>query len=173
MVETAPPFERPSRILFVCSGNLCRSPMAEGLFKSMAAKYGLEEIESGSAGTLARQDIPATEHTRQVAAEGGVDLSGHQSRKLTAELITKSDLILTMELEHIHELLGVDRGAYGKAFLLSAFSPDRMSMIEVQDPYACDIETYRECYCTIEAMVRNILEALAKWDTFMAGIKAD
>ena len=142
--------------------------MAEGLFKSLATEYGLDGIESGSAGTIARQNFPATEHTRQMAAEDGIDLSGHQSRKLTAELITQSDLILTMELEHIHELLRVDRDADGKTFLLSAFSSDRMSMIEVQDPYACDIETYRECYQMIRSMIHDVLEALAKWETFRA-----
>lgn len=146
--------------------------MAEGLFKSLAAEYGLEGIEASSAGTMTRQDFPATEHACRVSAEAGIDLSGHQSRKVTTELITKADLILGMELEHIHELLGIDGSAYGKAFLLSAFSPNRMSMVEVRDPYACDIETFRECFHTIEAMVRDVLEALARGETVRPGIKA-
>ena len=87
------------RLLFVCSGNICRSPMAAGLADRAAMELGLD-VDIRSAGTLGIVDRPADPKMVAVAREIGIDLTGHRSRALTEELVRWADRILVMELEH-------------------------------------------------------------------------
>lgn len=94
----------PKKILFVCTGNTCRSPMAEGLFKKMAKEKQLP-VEVQSAGLAAFAGVPATPEAILVCLEKGVDISGHQSQPLNKSLVMESDLILTMTARHKEMIL--------------------------------------------------------------------
>lgn len=120
---------RARRVLFVCSGNICRSPMAEGLLRHLAETQDLG-IEVASAGTLQIEGRPAEKNAVWAAGRVGVDLRAHRSQGLTRELVDWADDVLGMEVEHltwIHANLG-DVG--DKARLLGPFG----GSFEIADP---------------------------------------
>ena len=106
-------------VLFVCTGNICRSPLAESLLERALKDRGLE-VQVTSAGTGAWDGAPASEGAYLVGLERGLDLSGHRARLLTRELVEVADLILTMARHHrarVDEL-----GGEGKVFVLGEYA---------------------------------------------------
>ena len=88
---------RIKNILFVCMGNICRSPFAEGLLKKLVQKKGVDDIVADSAGLLALPGNSASGMAQKVAAEYDVDLSGHIAKSVREAIVDRSDLILVME----------------------------------------------------------------------------
>ena len=88
------------KLLFVCTGNTCRSPLAEAIARRIAAERSLG-VEAGSAGTSAWEGSPASDVSLLVGIERGLDLNAHRSRKLTRELVEGSDLIIAMGPHHL------------------------------------------------------------------------
>ena len=103
------------RILFVCTGNLCRSPLAEGLARAAPALRG---VEPTSAGTWAVEGLPATSEAVAVAAALGVDISGHRSRRLRAGDVAAADLVVVMTSVHRAEVVRLAPGHADKVVLL-------------------------------------------------------
>ena len=87
-------------VLLVCTGNICRSPIAGGFIRSLLAMRGLEEIEAESAGTAAWEGSQAVPEAIEALRELGVDISHHRARRLNRSLIEQSDLIVAMAAEH-------------------------------------------------------------------------
>ena len=85
------------RILFVCTGNVCRSPLAEAYFRRFAPFYGLSSVEVASAGISPLEGQGVEEEARRLSQEMGFDLSNHRARQLSEELIKDADLVLVME----------------------------------------------------------------------------
>jgi protein-tyrosine phosphatase len=106
-------------ILIVCTGNLCRSPFAEGLLRRMLSdRFGRSAPAVSSAGTIARDGVRATPEAILVATEHGVDLSSHEARRLVEEHVADADLVLTMAAEHRDAIAEFDRNAVRKTFTL-------------------------------------------------------
>lgn len=128
-------------LLFVCTGNTCRSPMAAALARHLLAERGVADVEVASAGTSAWPGSPASEEVPAVLEEVGVELSEHAARELTAERVEWADLILVMGAHHkamVEALGGGDKVAMVTGFL-SGSEADQ----PVLDPIGAGVATYR------------------------------
>lgn len=146
------------RILLVCTGNICRSPLAEALMRRALGERGLEGIDVASAGTGAWDGAPASEGAYLVGLERGLDLSGHRARLLTREMVDQADLILTMARHHrarVDEL-----GGECRVFVLGEYAGREGAAVEVSDPFGGDLEVYRETCSELEALVAAATERL-------------
>ena len=145
--------------LFLCSGNIIRSPMAAHLFKQQIEDRF--EIRVESAGLLAVEGRPADPMAAIVAREFGISLDDHCSRPLTAVMADKSDVIFVMD--HLNEAVLMDRfpQAVHKMFLLGECtnSPAAGRSLVIADPYGCGLPDIRKCYREI----RDCVETLSKW----------
>src|SRR5213596_3811413 len=146
-------------VLFVCTGNICRSPLAASLLERALEERGLE-VEVTSAGTGAWDGAPASEGAYLVGLERGLDLSGHRARLLTRELVEKADLILTMARHHrarVDEL-----GGEGRVFVLGEYGGREGEEAEVSDPFGGDLEVYRDTVGELDALIDATVERLVK-----------
>jgi tRNA threonylcarbamoyl adenosine modification protein (Sua5/YciO/YrdC/YwlC family) len=143
-------------VLFVCSGNTCRSPMAEGIFRTMISpKY----CEARSAGTIAMGGLQAAHYARQVVKDYSGTIDRHRSRYLDRELVDWADLILVMEFKHYETVLELHRDAVVKTFLLREYR-HRTKYTEVPDPVGRDLVAYQQAaakmYPTLKRLARDV-----------------
>jgi protein-tyrosine-phosphatase len=147
-------------ILFVCVGNICRSPFAQGLFTKMVRQEGHENFRARSAGLLALPGNSVTFLAQKVASAHGVDLTGYEAKRLSQELVDWSQLILVMEKSHKDELLTNFTGAADKSYLLRRFARFGSRNRGIADPYGLEYDAYRFCYLDIEDAVLGLVEYL-------------
>jgi protein-tyrosine-phosphatase len=147
------------RVLFVCTGNICRSPLAQVLLTRALAERGVSEVEVSSAGTGAWDGAPASEGAYLVALECGLDLSEHRARLLTRELVEAADLVFTMARHHrarVQEL-----GGEGRTFVLGEYAGRSGEEAEVGDPFGGDLEVYRDTYAELDGLIATVADRLA------------
>ncbi len=151
--------QKKKTILFVCTGNTCRSPMAVGLVKKLAGagKYNLL-----SAGTGAGQGMPPSRHAREVMEEEGVDISGHRSRMLDADLLEQADDVLVMAESHRRQIADWFKSSAPKTRLLREFDSvcDDLDYPNVPDPMGQGKEAYIKCKNMIKRSLRRALQEL-------------
>ena len=148
-------------VLFVCTGNSCRSVMAEGLFRRAVARRA-KDFVIGSAGVAAIDGYPPMPETVRAMNEIGIDVSAHRSRRLTREMVDRADHIYVMEEAHRQVLLNFWPQAGRKLCLLMDFSPaaDKDGGRDVPDPIQKTDDFYRQVLQMIGDCVKKIAEGL-------------
>jgi protein-tyrosine-phosphatase len=144
------------KVLFICSANRCRSPMAEAIFKQMVNDNHRQgnSIEIKSAGTFYRTDgAPAMENAVVVMAERGLDISSHRAQSMSDALVDWADLILTMTAEHKKHIETNFVNARGKVHLLTEYAG---AQGDIFDPVFSGIDAYRECATQLESLLGKI-----------------
>lgn len=132
------------RVLFICTGNTCRSPMAEGIFNQIKEEFPEIEAECASTGVSAVKGQRVTPWARQVCGEIGVDISRYRANYLTMEQMMEWDILAVMSQDQY--LLLSDAG----------IPEEKLVLLDVEDPYGGTIDNYRQCRDRIAQRIREL-----------------
>lgn len=136
-----------NHILTVCTGNICRSPLAEAVLANRLQSRGSKAVVR-SAGIGALEHHPADESTLKIAAQHGIALDTHRARQINLEMIRWADLILVMEKHHLGYVLELAPAARGKTFLIGHWTST-----EIPDPYRKGEAAHQQAYVMISSAV--------------------
>ena len=147
-------------IVFVCKGNVCRSPFAEYYLKSLPLNANIK-IES--CGLDVDQSVPSPSEASSTAVEFGVDLTENRSRSLVACDLEQADLIVGMEYDHFKRLVEKFPNKKQQIVLLQDFAPWPESLVcNIHDPYGCGLSEFRACFNTIKCALNRLALQLAQ-----------
>jgi len=146
-------------VLFVCTGNSCRSPMAEGIFREKIPAAYKKKIRVWSAGTGSFDGSPPSQFAIEVCREHGIDISAHRSQALRKHHLAQSDIVFVMEKEHlkfIHELFP---NYQENVYLLKAFDCEKKDRRknEIPDPIGRSKRFYQKIFQELEKEIKRIL----------------
>lgn len=156
---------RPFRVCVVCTGNTCRSPMAEGILQMLAERAGVTGWEIVSGGIAAFDGSPAAVNAIEVASAHGIDISNHQARHFDEDAARLCDVILVHSAEHLGAVASWSPEIATKTFLLKAFPQpgDQGPAYSVSDPIGGDLDRYRNTFMELDEALRRIFPRLREW----------
>lgn len=148
------------KILFVCSGNTCRSPLAEGIASKTFSNTS--DLKISSAGTSALDGLPASSLAVEVAKKNSIDLSSHKARLLSRTLVKEADLIVTMSSKHRETVGVIEPAALAYTCLLTDFSDEEEG--DIVDPIGMGMAAYEATYSMIDKCVSGMKKKVEKFE---------
>jgi len=148
------------KILFVCTGNTCRSPMAVGIMKDLIKKEKLNIEDVKSAGLIAREGMPVSENSVKALEKFGIDISKYKASVIKEEDLEEADIILTMTSDHEDMILQAMPKYSQKVFTLSDYVDD--SREDISDPYGGSQKEYDITADIILEKLKKLIEKLKK-----------
>lgn len=145
------------KIMFMCTGNICRSAMAHWLLKKKLEERNIKNVEVYSSGIYAVEGDISTDEAIEVMEEYGVDLKKHRATKVQNSNIKDMDIILCMTLSHKRDLIYMYSELKEKIYTLKEYVKDYKDGIEIKDPWGYDIVTYRFCASEIDACLDKLI----------------
>jgi protein-tyrosine phosphatase len=158
-----PPLPRTVRsFLFVCHGNIIRSPFAAAAFLAVLSTPLKDRISTLSAGLDTTPGKPADPRAIELAREFGVSLEAHRTQRLSPAVVERTDLILAMDTLNVAKFLVRYPAAQSKLLMLGSFcGPTQVSRLDIPDPYNGTRDDIRHCYHTISRRLSSLAQALA------------
>jgi protein-tyrosine-phosphatase len=147
-------------LVFICYGNIMRSPMAAALLRSMLCGELRDQVRVASAGLHANPNSAADPRALRIAPEFGVSLDDHRSMQLTGQMVAEADAVFAMDRRNQVEFLALYPEAEAKLFMLGAYALPKLS--EIPDPFTGDEEDLRRCYRDLERCLRNLVRDLSE-----------
>lgn len=143
-------------VLFVCTGNSCRSVMAKALLEKIMKEKERDNVEVLSAGIMMLVGMGATEPTKEILKREGMDVSGHVSQRVTEDMLKRSDMILVMERLQEKRILAIAPQAKNRLFLLKEFAKISDNGFDIADPIGKPIEFYEKTFRIIKEAIERI-----------------
>jgi protein-tyrosine-phosphatase len=153
--------DRTRLVLIVCTGNICRSPMAEGMLAALLPAEGLTGWTVQSRGLHAVVGAPATDDAVRALAEIGVDIRAHRGRLLTRQDARSADLVLTLEQWHRDSIRALVPDQEDRIQMLTHYQMDRRDE-DIDDPYGQSNSFYKACRDEIRRAVKSVVEHLKR-----------
>lgn len=150
----------PYRVCVVCSGNICRSPMAERVAEGWAKREGLDGVTFSSRGVSSEETgNPIDSRARAVLSEHGYRTDGHRARRITASEIADADLVIGLEPLHVQRMRSLAPDADNLS-LLTDFDPDAPAGSGVPDPWYGDKDDFYDTLASVEAAMPGVMSSI-------------
>lgn len=145
-------------VLFLCTGDTCRGPMAAGLTGKLLLDIGVKDIDVRSAGVMTVNGLLATTETMQMLKGVGATLERHRSTPVSVELLRKCDLILGMTPLHVQHALRMAPDIKGRVFLLKEFARSDLKKVQIDDPMGNTLEVYKKVFSEIRGACQKFIK---------------